>query len=226
MIEIKEVAKTYPNGTTALNNIDLTIETGEFVSIVGKSGAGKTTLFKIISAQDEPTNGSIIIDGWDITRIKEWQIPHLRRQIGMVYQDFKLLPKKTIFENVAFAMEVGGSPGKEIQEIVPQILKIVNLDKKISCYPTELSGGEQQRVALARALAYKPQILMADEPTGNLDAVHSWDIVQLLLKINKLGTTILLATHNDGIVDAIKKRVITLDKGEIVGDQKTGKYKL
>ncbi len=226
MIEIQGVSKEYPNGTIALKDIDLTIGTGDFVSIVGKSGAGKTTLLKLISAEEKPTSGKIIIDNWDITKIKKWQIPHLRRQIGMVYQDFKLLPKKTVFENIAFAMEVGGSTSREIHRVVPQILKIVNLQEKTDAYPNQLSGGEQQRVSLARALAYKPQILMADEPTGNLDALHSWDIVQLLLKINKLGTTVLLATHNDDIVNAVKKRVVTLDRGEIVNDQKTGKYKL
>lgn len=226
MIEVKDVSKEYPNGTYALKDINLLIETGEFVSIVGQSGAGKTTLLKLISAQEEPSQGSIIIDNWDITKIKKWQTPHLRRQIGMVYQDFKLLSKKTVFENVAFAMEVGGSTSREIHRVVPQILKIVNLQERVGSYPTQLSGGEQQRVALARALAYKPQILMADEPTGNLDAMHSWDIVQLLLKINKLGTTVLLATHNDDIVNAVKKRVITLQGGALINDQKTGKYKL
>ncbi len=224
MIEINNVTKIYDKDIVALDNVNLVIQTGEFVSIVGQSGAGKSTLARLISAEEKPTSGSIVIDGWDITQIKKWQIPHLRRQIGVVFQDFKLLPKKTAFENVAFAMEVGGSPSKEIRDSVPQLLKLVNLADKMDQYPYELSGGEKQRVALARALAFKPKILLADEPTGNLDALHSWDIVQLLLKINKLGTTVILATHNEEIVNAIKRRVITLDRGKVIRDQKAGKY--
>lgn len=204
----------------------MTIPTGDFVSIVGQSGAGKSTLLKLLSAEERPTEGQIVIDGWDITRIKRWQIPYLRRQIGVVFQDFKLLPKRTCFENVAFAMEVGGSRVAEIRETVPHILKLVNLIDKADMYPTELSGGEKQRVSIARALAFKPQILLADEPTGNLDALHSWDIVQLLIKINKLGTTVLLATHNDDIVNALKKRVVTINKGKVISDQQGGTYKL
>ncbi|MDZ4225424.1 MAG: ATP-binding cassette domain-containing protein [Candidatus Andersenbacteria bacterium] len=204
----------------------LNIPTGDFVSVVGQSGAGKSTLLKILSAEERPTAGNVVIDGWDITRIKKWQVPHLRRQIGVVFQDFKLLPKRTVFENVAFAMEVGGAIPKEIKNTVPHILKLVNLVNKADEYPTKLSGGEKQRVAIARALAYKPQILLADEPTGNLDALHSWDIVQLLIKINKLGTTVLLATHNDDIVNALKKRVVTLNGGKVVSDQQGGTYKL
>jgi len=224
MIEINNVTKIYDKNIVALDNVNLVIQTGEFVSIVGQSGAGKSTLVRLISAEEKPTSGSIVIDGWDITQIKKWQIPHLRRQIGVVFQDFKLLPKKTVFENVAFAMEVGGNPSKEIRDTVPQLLKLVNLFDKMDQYPYELSGGEKQRVALARALAFKPQILLADEPTGNLDALHSWDIVQLLLKINKLGATVILATHNEEIVNAIKRRVITLDRGKVIRDQKAGKY--
>jgi cell division transport system ATP-binding protein len=178
------------------------------------------------SAEERPTQGQIVIDGWDITKIKRWQVPFLRRQIGVVFQDFKLLPKRTAFENVAFAMEVGGAATKEIRETVPHILKLVNLLDKAEMYPTEMSGGERQRISIARALAFKPQILLADEPTGNLDALHSWDIVQLLIKINKLGTTVLLATHNDDIVNALKKRVVTLAKGKLVSDQAGGTYKL
>lgn len=226
MIVFHEVHKAYVPGSEALEGISLEIPTGDFVSVVGQSGAGKSTLLKMISAEERPTRGHIVIDGWDITRIKRWQVPHLRRQIGVVFQDFKLLPKRTVFENVAFAMEVGGAAIREIREMVPHILKLVNLLDKAHVYPKTLSGGEKQRVAIARALAYKPQILLADEPTGNLDALHSWDIVQLLIKINKLGTTVLLATHNDDIVNALKKRVITLSQGRVVGDQKGGTYKL
>ncbi len=225
MITFTKVAKHYDE-TAALDGVSLKIPTGSFVSIVGQSGAGKSTLMKLLSAEESPTSGKIVIDGWDITKIKRWQIPYLRRQIGVVFQDYKLLPKRTAFENVAFAMEVGGAAIKEIREAVPQILKLVNLLDRAELYPSELSGGERQRVSIARALAYKPQIFLADEPTGNLDALHSWDIVQLLIKINKLGTTVLLATHNDDIVNALKKRVVTLNKGKIVSDQEAGTYKL
>src|SRR3990167_1876445 len=226
MITFSNVSKKYSRDSAALHEINIKIPTGDFVSIVGQSGAGKSTMLKLISAEERPSAGKIVIDGWDITQIKKWQIPHLRRQIGVVFQDFKLLPKRTAFENVAFAMEVGGATTKEIRDTVPHILKLVNLTERVSAYPHELSGGEKQRVAIARALAYKPQMLLADEPTGNLDALNSWDIVQLLMKINRLGTTVLLATHNDEIVNAIKKRVVTLNKGKVAADQKGGTYKL
>jgi cell division transport system ATP-binding protein len=226
MISFSGVSKAYSKESPALASISLKIPTGDFVSIVGQSGAGKSTLLKLLSAEERPSAGQIVIDGWDITKIKRWQVPYLRRQIGVVFQDFKLLPKRTAFENVAFAMEVGGSATKEIRETVPHILKLVNLLERADMYPSEMSGGERQRVSIARALAFKPQILLADEPTGNLDALHSWDIVQLLIKINKLGTTVLLATHNDDIVNALKKRVVTLNKGKLVADQEGGTYKL
>ena len=226
MITFQSISKAYTRESAALHDVSLEIPTGDFISIVGQSGAGKSTLLKLISAEERPSAGQLIIDGWDITKIKKWQIPHLRRRIGAVFQDVKLLPKRTAFENVAFAMEVGGATTKEIRDTVPHILKLVNLTERVSAYPHELSGGEKQRVAIARALAYKPQILLADEPTGNLDALNSWDIVQLLMKINRLGTTVLLATHNDEIVNAIKKRVVTLNKGKVAADQKGGTYKL
>lgn len=226
MIAFTDVSKVYAKESAALEQINLKIPTGSFVSIVGQSGAGKSTLLKLLSAEERPSTGQIIIDGWDITKIKRWQVPYLRRQIGVVFQDYKLLSKRTAFENVAFAMEVGGSLTRDIRETVPHILKLVNLLDKSEMYPTEMSGGERQRVSIARALAFKPQILLADEPTGNLDALHSWDIVQLLIKINKLGTTVLLATHNDDIVNALKKRVVTLAKGRVVSDQEGGTYKL
>lgn len=226
MISFKAVSKAYTPESPAINGVTLEIPTGDFVSIVGQSGAGKSTLLKLLSAEERPTDGQIVIDGWDITSIKRWQVPHLRRQIGVIFQDFKLLPKRTAFENVAFAMEVGGAAPKEIRRTVPHILKLVNLLNKADVYPRHMSGGEKQRVAIARALAFKPQILLADEPTGNLDALHSWDIVQLLIKINKLGTTVLLATHNDEIVNALKKRVVTLNKGKVISDQQGGTYKL
>lgn len=226
MITFTGISKVYTEDSAALKDITIKIPTGDFVSVVGQSGAGKSTMLKLISAEERPSKGKLIIDGWDITKIKRWQVPHLRRQIGVVFQDFKLLPKRTAYENVSFAMEVGGAQRKEIRETVPHILKLVNLVDRAVAYPSELSGGERQRVAIARALAYKPQILLADEPTGNLDALHSWDIVQLLMKINKLGTTVLLATHNDEVVNALKKRVITLNQGKVVADQRGGTYKL
>lgn len=226
MITFTKVSKIYNPQKPALDNVSIKIKTGSFISIVGQSGAGKSTMLKLLSAEELPTKGKIVIDGWDITKIKRWQIPYLRRQIGTIFQDFKLLPKRTAYENIAFAMEVGGAPTKEIRDTVPQILKLVNLLDQADLYPNELSGGEQQRTSIARALAYKPQILLADEPTGNLDALHSWDIVQLLIKINKLGTTVLLATHNDDVVNALKKRVVTLNAGKIVSDQDSGTYKL
>lgn len=226
MISFTNIAKGYSRDTAALSDVTIEIPTGDFVSIVGQSGAGKSTMLKLISAQERPSTGKIVIDGWDITRIKRWQVPHLRRQIGVVFQDYKLLPKRTAYENIAFAMEVGGAPTRDIRDTVPHILKLVNLTERATAYPHELSGGEKQRVAIARALAYKPQILLADEPTGNLDALHSWDIIQLLIKINKLGTTVLMATHNDEIVNALRRRVITLNRGKIVSDKQAGRYQL
>lgn len=235
MILFQHVTKAYPvraatggakKEIMALEDVTLEIGTGEFVSIVGQSGAGKSTLLKLLFADDVPSNGAVSIDGWDITTIRPWQIPYLRRQIGVVFQDFKLLQGKTVFENVAFAMEVGGAPTAEIRRVVPQLLKLVNLTEKADQYPWQLSGGEAQRTSLARALAFRPKILIADEPTGNLDALHAWDLLQLLLKINKLGTTVLLASHDEAIVNAVKRRVVTLERGKVVKDQKTGTYEL
>lgn len=234
MILFQHVSKAYPirrgskgeREVVALDDVSLEIDTGEFVSVVGQSGAGKSTLLKVLFADERPTDGSVSIDGWDVTAIRAWQVPFLRRQIGVVYQDFKLLEAKTVFENVSFAMEVGGAPTSEIRRVVPQLLKIVNLGEKSDQYPWQLSGGEAQRTSLARALAFRPKILLADEPTGNLDALHAWDLLQLLLKINTLGTTVLLATHNEEIVNAVKRRVITMDRGKIVKDQRLGTYSL
>lgn len=226
VIVFQNIQKEYAKGIAALDDINLEIQTGEFISIVGQSGAGKSTLLRLLAAEEKPTRGSVIIDGWDVTNIRPWQISHLRRQIGVVFQDFKLLQGRTAFENVAFAMEVVGEDRKSIRRVVPQLLKVVNLADKADQYPWQLSGGEQQRVALARALAFKPQILLADEPTGNLDALHARDIIHLLLKINKLGTTVLLASHDEAIVNAVKRRVVTLDRGRIVRDQQSGTYSL
>ena len=234
MIVFQHVSKVYPvrgasggaQEVIALDDVTLEIQTGEFVSVVGQSGAGKSTLLRVLFADDRLSSGSVSIDGWDVTTIRPWQVPYLRRQIGVVFQDFKLLQGKTVFENAAFAMEVGGSPTAEIRRVVPQLLKLVNLTERADAYPWQLSGGEAQRTSIARALAFRPKILIADEPTGNLDALHAWDLLQLLLKINKLGTTVLLASHDEAIVNAVKRRVVTLDRGKVVKDQKTGTYAL
>jgi len=224
MIIFKNISKIYPPDVTALNNINLHIKPKEFVSIVGRSGTGKTTLMKILTAEEPSTKGRVIIGGWDITDIKSTEVPILRRQIGVVFQDFKLLPKKTVFENIAFALQVSGAERKKIKEIVPQVLKIVGLINKEGRYPIQLSGGEQQRVAIARSLVHRPKILIADEPTGNLDSINTQEIVDLLLKINEFGTTVVLVTHNREVVNSINKRVVTLDNGAIISDQKVGKY--
>lgn len=224
MIEFKNVTKVYPPDVTALKRVSLHITPGEFVSIVGQSGSGKTTLSKMIIAEERPTSGQIVVGGWDITNIRHNEIPLLRRQIGVVFQDFKLLPKKTVFENVAFALEVSGDSGEKIRDIVPQVLKIVGLEAKRDRFPTQLSGGEQQRVVIARALVHRPKVLLADEPTGNLDSINAQEIITLLQKINEFGTTIVLVTHNREIVNGLKRRVVTLDHGRMVADQPAGKY--
>lgn len=226
MIEFRNVKKIYTGGvnTVALDDISFVIEKEEFVSLVGHSGAGKSTLLKLLYAEEKPTSGAIFFNGEDIGHLTPKKLPFHRRRIGTIFQDFKLLPRKTLFENVAFALEVSDHSDKEIRELVPQILEIVGLAHKMESYPREISGGEQQRVAIARALVHRPPLIIADEPTGNLDPISSWGIIQLLLKINKLGTTVLLATHNKDIVNRIKKRVITLDQGKIIRDHSKGRY--
>jgi len=226
MIELRNVFKTYPNGTQAVKGVSLHIKPGEFVSLVGKSGTGKTTIVKMLVAEEQPTEGKIILGGWDITRIKRTHIPLLRRQIGVVFQDYKLLEKKTVFENIAFALEVAGYYKKQINEIVAQILKLVNLYDKRKSFPDELSGGQQQRVSIARALAHRPKILIADEPTGNLDSVNTREIIDLLEKINKFKTTVMLVTHNREVVNSLKKRVIAIEDGRIAYDKERGRYTL
>jgi len=227
MIVFDNVSKQYSGSGVALHDVNFEIKEGEFVSVVGQSGAGKSTLLKMIFAEEKPTNGRILIKGRDITEIKQNKLPILRRHIGVVFQDFKLLDKKTVFENVSFAMEVAGKSDKEIEEDVPQVLDIVGLLDKKGRYPSELSGGEKQRVSIARALVHRPDIIVADEPTGNLDLVNTWDIVQLLVKINQYGTTIILATHNIEIVNLVNRRVLTIDDGRVVKDQlENGKYVL
>ncbi|MDO8581369.1 MAG: cell division ATP-binding protein FtsE [bacterium] len=224
MIEFRNVTKMYDAETVGVKNVNLAIDTKEFISIVGQSGTGKTTLVKLLIAEERPTRGRIVIGGWDITDIPSSEIPSLRRQIGVVFQDYKLLSKKTVYENVAFALEVCGAPGSRIRSIVPQVLKIVGLDQKAHRYPRQLSGGEQQRVSIARALVHGPKILIADEPTGNLDALNARDIIDILIRINEFGTTVLLVTHNRDIVNTLKKRVVTLDQGVVVADKEGGKY--
>lgn len=226
MIKFKGITKKYPPDTFAVKNISLHVKPKEFISIVGQSGTGKTTLVRMLLAEERPTKGEIIVGGWDITNIKRDEVPYLRRQIGVIFQDFKLLAQKTVFENAAFALQVCNSPRKRINTIVPQILKIVGLEDKSDRYPKQLSGGEQQRVAIARSLVHRPKILIADEPTGNLDSINTREIIDLLLKINEFGTTVVLVTHNREVVNNLKKRVVTLEAGEVVSDQKVGKYLL
>ncbi len=227
MIKVHSVTKIYSNNAPpALRNINLQIEAGDFVSIVGQSGTGKTTLVKLLIAEERPTRGEIDIGGWDITKINKSAVPYLRRQIGVVFQDFKLLPKKTVYENVSFALEVAGESYRRIHKVVPQVLDIVGLAHKAESYPYQLSGGEQQRTSIARSLAHRPKIIVADEPTGNLDAINAAEVIEILKKINEFGTTVLLVTHNRDIVNHLRRRVITLYGGEVVSDEEKGKYKL
>lgn len=226
MIELFDVTKSYPPNTIALNSVTLKVDPGEFVSVVGQSGSGKSTLVRLLMAEERPTKGKIMLGGWDITHIAKREIPVLRKQIGVIFQDYKLLPKKTAFENISFALEVSGHRKNEIKKVAQQVLSLVNLKDKGSQYPHQLSGGEQQRVAIARSLVHRPKLLMADEPTGNLDAINTREIVDLLLKINSFGTTVLLVTHDREIVNSIRRRVITLDNGFLISDQAEGKYLL
>ncbi len=224
VVKFENVSKVYPGDYVALENINLTINEGEFVSIVGASGAGKSTILKLIYAEEHPTEGIVYFNGKNINEIKKRHLPYFRRDIGTVFQDFKLLPNKTAFENVAYALEVVGKTNQEIEEEVPEILDIVGLSNKMNKYPHQLSGGEQQKVCLARALIHGPLVVVADEPTGNLDPNSSMEIIDLLIKINEIGTTIILATHDKDIVNKIKKRVVTIQKGKIIKDEKEGKY--
>lgn len=224
MIFFKNVSKVYPPNVVTLHDITMHIKPGEFVSIVGQSGTGKSTLVKLLIAEEKVTRGVITIGGWDITKISKHDIPMLRRQIGVVFQDLKLLPQLTAFENIAFALQVVGTETGRIKQIVPQVLSIVGLENQASRYPHQLSGGEQQRVVIARALVHRPKILVADEPTGNLDTLNTREIVDILKKVNNFGTTVILVTHNREIVNALKRRVITLGDGKVVSDQEGGRY--
>lgn len=222
MIEFKNVSKKYGTGTVAVDNANFTIEKGEFAFLIGDSGSGKSTMIKMMLKEEDPTSGNIIINGRDITKIKPSKVPYLRRSMGIVFQDFRLLPDKTVYDNVAFAMYVVRASQKHIKRQVPMVLSLVGLSQKAKMYPNELSGGEQQRVALARAIVNNPSMLIADEPTGNLDPNTAWDIMELLNDINLRGTTVVVATHAKDIVDRMNRRVIRIDHGNIIRDEKGG----
>ncbi len=224
MIYFDKVSKIYPDESVALEDITFAIEPQEFVSIVGHSGAGKTTLVKLILAEDRPTEGKVFFGSTDIHNLRARDIPEYRRKIGVVFQDFRLLPDKNVYENIAFSMEAAGRSDEEIESDVPHVLELVDLGRKIWNFPNELSGGEKQRVAIARAIVNQPDIIIADEPTGNLDPVNTYEIVQILKKINDLGTTVILTTHNKGVIDSLGRRVLTMDSGKIVRDDKEGRY--
>jgi cell division transport system ATP-binding protein len=226
IILLDKVTKTFSGDAPALEDVSIRIMQGELVSLVGASGAGKSTMLKLIYAEEEPTSGRIFFKGRDIGKINRKHLPYYRRNIGTIFQDFKLLPQKTAFENVAYALEVYGKPTEEIMEEVPEILEIVGLTGKAKKFPKQLSGGEQQRVAIARALILRPDIIIADEPTGNLDPGSAEEIISLLLEVNGLGTTVILATHNKGLVDKMDRRVIVLDDGHLISDELRGKYVL
>lgn len=224
MIRLENVSKVYPNGVKALDGVTFTIQKGEFVFIVGGSGSGKTSIIKTLMREIDVTRGHVFIEGVDITRIRRSKIPKLRRNLGVVFQDFRLLANRNVYQNVAFALKITETPNKTIRKTVPMLLSMVGLKNKAKMKPHELSGGEQQRTALARALANNPPILIADEPTGNLDPKRSWEIMKLLQDINMRGTTVVVVTHDKEVVDAMKKRVITLEGGHVVSDRQRGEY--
>jgi len=224
VIKFKNINKTYQYKDLVLKDINLVIESGEYLCIIGQSGAGKTTLMKLLTAEEKPDSGQIIIDGWDVTKIKKREISSLRRQVGVIFQDFRLLSRKTARENISFACEICGDYGVNMKDKVDKLLKIVGLSDKGGNYPDELSGGEKQRVAIARALAFNPTILVADEPTGNLDSVNTTGILMLLDDINKMGTTVILITHDESILSKLDKRTILMEKGQIIREETKGKY--
>ncbi|KKS44344.1 cell division ATP-binding protein FtsE [Candidatus Azambacteria bacterium RIFOXYD1_FULL_42_11] len=224
MIRFENVSKIYNSHSAALRNVSFEVKPQEFVSVVGRSGAGKSTLLKLLIAEEKPTGGRIFFNKNNILEMKPKELPFLRRQIGAVFQDFKLLPNKTAYENIAFAMEVVGKSEEEIKTDVPKVLDLVGLKDKSGNFPRELSGGEKQRVALARALVHRPSVIVADEPTGNLDPINTWDIIRLLIKINELGTTVVLATHDKEIINALERRVVSLEKGAVIRDENPGRY--
>jgi cell division transport system ATP-binding protein len=223
LIYFKNVSKIY-NGKPAVDDVTFKIERKEFVSLVGRSGAGKSTLLKLLIAEEKPSSGKVYFDGQDVSRIRPAHLPYLRRRIGTVFQEFRLLPKLNAYENVAFAMEAAGYSDREIRRDVPEVMELVGIAEQAKNFPHELSGGEKQRVAIARALVQRPDVIVADEPTGNLDPINAWEILRLLVKINEYGTAVILATHNKDLVDAVGRRVILLDRGKVVSDEEKGKY--
>jgi len=226
MLYFDKVSKIYTDKSAALRDVTFTVNRGEFLSVVGHSGAGKTTLVKLILGEAQPTKGTVFFESVNVSTLRKKKLSLFRRKIGVIFQDFRLIPSKTAYENIAFAMEAAGRSDDEIRSDVPDVLELVGLDKKLSNFPHELSGGEKQRVAIARALINQPELVIADEPTGNLDPVNTHEVVQILKKINELGTTIILTTHNRGVIDELRRRVITLDSGKIVRDDPDGKYSL
>lgn len=226
MIYFDHVSKVYSPTSAALEDVSFAVEPQEFVSIVGQSGAGKSTLLKLLLAEEKPSSGKVFFESLDVHRISNGELPGVRRRMGVVFQDYKLLPTKTAYENIAFAMEAAGKTEEEIQQDVPQVLELVGLMDKAWHFPSELSGGELQRVAIARAIVNRPDVVIADEPTGNLDPINTWEIINLLEKINELGTTVILATHDKEVINSLKRRVITLEKGRMVRDEKRGRYVL
>jgi len=224
LIKFQNITKTYNPNAIALEDVSLEIGKGEFVSIVGRSGAGKTTLLKILLAEEKPTRGRVFFDGQDVCKIKKGELSQLRRRMGTIFQDYKLLSSKNAYENIAYVLEVVGAADGEISRDVFQVLEIVGLSDKARNFPQELSGGERQRVVVARALIHRPDVILADEPTGNLDPYHTHDIINLLLRINEMGTTIILATHNKGIINSLGRRVITLEKGRLIRDEEKGRF--
>ena len=224
MIQMREVSKTYDTGVVALNHVNVDIKKGEFVFVVGPSGAGKSTFIKMLFREELPTKGKLLVNGHDVVHMERSEVPYLRRELGVIFQDYRLLPDKTVFENVAFAMQVIEAPRRTMQRSVNSVLDVVGLRDKYRSFPSQLSGGEQQRVAIARAIVNNPSIVIADEPTGNLDPETSWDIMDIFRRINKAGTTIVMATHDRNIVDTMKRRVIAIEDGRIVRDQQRGGY--
>lgn len=224
MIVFQGVSKVYNHTSAALEDVTFEVKPGEFLSLAGRSGAGKSTIIKLLIGEEQPSRGRVFFGQYEVNKLRSSELPHFRRHIGVVFQDFRLLLTKTAYENVAFALEVAGRTQREINELVPQVLDMVGLADKGNNFPHELSGGEKQRVAIARAMIHRPEVIIADEPTGNLDPFHTAEIVKLLEKINELGTTVLLATHDKDIINDLERRVITLDRGRIIRDEKKGKY--
>jgi cell division transport system ATP-binding protein len=224
VIVFQGVSKHYTGHGVALEDVNFEIDPGEFVSLAGRSGAGKSTIIKLLIGEERPSKGRVFFGQYEVNKLQDNELPAFRRHIGVVFQDFRLLPTKTAYENVAFALEVAGRPSREISELVPQVLDMVGLGDKMKNFPHELSGGERQRVAIARAMIHRPEVVIADEPTGNLDPFHTFEIIKLLEKINQLGTTVVLATHDKEVINNLERRVLTLDKGRLIRDEAKGKY--